>query len=216
VFVHGDGVPEQLRDAKDWGQYRSWAELVAAEGLIGIAFNHRSTHDDGRLAEASNEVMQAVAFAVAHADDLRLDASRLCVWTCSAGAPLVLPTLLRAPPPFLRCLVCYYGLMDLEHLRSHAPVSDEILRTYSPVHQLRVTAASLPPILIARAGRDAASFNRTIDAFVAVAVTKQVTLDLLTHPEGDHAFDILNDTPRSKAILRRTLEFMADNLRSPS
>ncbi|MGH2889977.1 MAG: hypothetical protein ACRDNJ_10150 [Solirubrobacteraceae bacterium] len=108
--MHGDGAPEQLRDPKDWGQYRSWAELVAGEGLIGIAFNHRSTHDGVQLAEAANEVSQAVAFAVKHADELHLDASHLCVWTCSAGAPLVLPALLHAPPPSLRWLVCFYGL----------------------------------------------------------------------------------------------------------
>ncbi|MGH2909967.1 MAG: hypothetical protein ACRDK8_11780 [Solirubrobacteraceae bacterium] len=134
------------------------------------------------------------------------------------GVPLVLPAALRAPPPFLRCLVCYYGLMDVEQLRGRAPVgvSDEVLQAYSAVHQLHVTTASVPPILIARAGRDADSFNRTIDAFVAVAVTKQVTLDFLTHPEGGHAFDILCDTPRSRTIIRRTLRFMADNLRSPS
>ncbi|MGH2909966.1 MAG: hypothetical protein ACRDK8_11775 [Solirubrobacteraceae bacterium] len=83
--MHGDGTPERLRDAKDWGQYRSWAQLVAAQGLIGIAFNHRSTNDGRQLAEASSEVLQALAFVVAHADELRLDASRLCVWTCSAG-----------------------------------------------------------------------------------------------------------------------------------
>ena len=214
VFVHGDGAPERLRGAKDWGQYRSWAELVAVEDLIGITFNHRSSEDGRALPEASREVSECLAFAVAHADELNLDATRVCVWTCSAGAPLALPALLSAPPPFLRCLVCYYGLMDLEQLRGKVPagVTDEILRTHSPLRQLRTTAARLPPILIARAGRDAEALNRTLDAFVAAAVDKQVTLDLLTHPRGDHAFDVLNDTPRSKEIIRRTVQFMRDNL----
>ena len=35
VFVHGDAPPERLRDAKDRGQYQSWGELVAHEGLLG-------------------------------------------------------------------------------------------------------------------------------------------------------------------------------------
>jgi arylformamidase len=98
VFVHGDAPPERLRDAKDRGQYQSWGELVAHEGLIGITFNHRSSEDGRKLAEASRDVSQALAFAVSRGRQLKLDGSRLCVWTCSGGPPLVLPELLRAPP----------------------------------------------------------------------------------------------------------------------
>src|SRR2546421_5466561 len=32
LFVHGDGPPELLQDAKEWGQYVSWGQLVAGGG----------------------------------------------------------------------------------------------------------------------------------------------------------------------------------------
>src|SRR5690348_3642928 len=43
LFVHGDGPPDMLRHAKDWGQYTGWGRLAALSGLMGITFNHRST-----------------------------------------------------------------------------------------------------------------------------------------------------------------------------
>src|SRR3954454_9854778 len=45
LFVHGDGPDEMLKDAKDWGQYISWGQLIAASGLIVVTFNHRSTRN---------------------------------------------------------------------------------------------------------------------------------------------------------------------------
>jgi acetyl esterase/lipase len=214
VFVHGDAPPDRLRNAKDRGQFQSWGELVAQEGLTGITFNHRSSEDGRKFAEASRDVSQALAFAVSQAAQLKLDGSRLCVWTCSGGPPLVLPELLRTPPPFVRCVVCYYGEMDLETLRDDFPadIPDEVLRRYSPLHQLRESTARLPPMLIVRADQDWEPLNTTIDAFVAVAASRHVTIDFLTHPDGSHAFDVLNDVPRSKEIIESTLQFIKRNL----
>lgn len=30
IFVHGDDAPERLRGAKDWAQFASWGQLMAA------------------------------------------------------------------------------------------------------------------------------------------------------------------------------------------
>lgn len=67
-------------------------------------------------------------------------------------------------------------------------------------------------MLIVRADQDWAPLNRTIDAFVAVAADKQLSFDFLTHPDGAHAFDVLNDVPRSKEIIESTLQFIKSNL----
>ncbi len=40
------------------------------------------------------------------------------------------------------------------------------------------------------------------------ALAHNVMIDVLTHPTGQHAFDILDDTPRSHVIIRQTLDFM--------
>src|SRR5258708_35108593 len=59
LFVHGDGPPELLQNAKDWTCYIGWGELVATTGLAAVTFNHRST-----------EMLQKVYESAADVDDL--------------------------------------------------------------------------------------------------------------------------------------------------
>ena len=88
VFVHGDGPPEFLADAKDWGQYTSWGRLAGASGLAGVTFNHRSSLGATELEAAASDVDDLVANVREQADELGLDADRMCLWTCSAGGPI--------------------------------------------------------------------------------------------------------------------------------
>jgi len=61
ILVHGDGPPEWLKDIKDWGQYVSWGELLAASGFVAITFNHRSTEGWTRIADSASDVEDLVA-----------------------------------------------------------------------------------------------------------------------------------------------------------
>jgi dienelactone hydrolase len=70
----------------------------------------------------------------------------------------------------------------------------------------------VPPLLIARAGRDHPFLNASLDRFVERALASNATLDLLTHPQGRHGFDILDDQPRTREILTRTLDFLKTHL----
>ena len=47
---------------------------------------------------------------------------------------------------------------------------------------------------------------------VAAAIAKNVSLDFLNHATGHHAFDILDDTVRSREIIQTTLDFMKIHL----
>jgi hypothetical protein len=46
-------------------------------------------------------------------------------------------------------------------------------------------------------------------------LTRNVSLDLMTHPTGRHSFDILDDVPRSRDIIARTLTFLRMHLLPP-
>jgi dienelactone hydrolase len=216
VFVHGDGPPDVLADAKDWGQYTSWGRLVAASGLAGVTFNHRSTLGAVELHEAASDVDDLISELRKRSDELGLDPDRICVWTCSAGGPIGMRAAL-AGRNYVRCAVCFYGMLDLRHLRDQIPdtVSDDVLEDFSPICHLRDGAES-PPILVARAGRDRPVFNEAIDRFVAEAVARGATVDLLTHPTGQHGFDVLDNDERSREIVARTLAFMSWHLLGPS
>src|SRR5579859_137869 len=81
IFVHGDGPPDFLKDAKDWGCYVSWGELIAASGLIAVTFNHRSTEGLTRLYEAASDVDDLISYVRDNSGMLGIDANMLGIWT---------------------------------------------------------------------------------------------------------------------------------------
>jgi acetyl esterase/lipase len=71
----------------------------------------------------------------------------------------------------------------------------------------------LPPMFIARAGKDQiAGVNDSIDAFVAEALRRNVPVELMNHPDGRHGFDYLDDLPRTREIIERTIAFLKTQL----
>lgn len=184
LFVHGTGGP----GLKDAGVYVGWGQLAAASGLAGVVFDN-----DGLQAD----VEAAIAYVRRHASRLGIDGRRLCVAGYSAGA---LPAMLVALKggAKLRCAVAYYGPLDAHYEQS------------SPLAHLRRSSV---PVLVAKAGRDEPSINRSIDRFVARGRRVGARVELLVHPAGRHGFDAHTPTARSRAILRRTLSFLRAELR---
>ena len=83
---------------------------------------------------------------------------------------------------------------------------------FSPASQLMEASGPIPPLLIARAGRDLPQLNDGIDYFVGQALKKNVTLDVMNHATGQHGFDSRDDDDRTREILRRTVEFIRIHL----
>jgi acetyl esterase/lipase len=217
VFVPGDAPEEVIANAKNWGQYVSWGQLVALFGLAAVTTNHRSTNGFRDLEGAAQDVDAAVDCVRKNGPDLRIDSERIAIWTCSAGAPFALRTALRDRPPYMRALVAFYSIMDLRHGRVmiSADVADKVLADFSCSRYLEA-GPSFPPMLVARAGKDNEFINRSIETFVAAAVASGAEIDYLNHAEGQHAFDVRDSVARSRAIIRRTLDFLRYALLQPS
>jgi acetyl esterase/lipase len=212
-FVHGGPIKADLPLApKAWGVYTDYGELAAASGFIGVTFNHRYYGFD-QVPTAAQDIAAALAFVRAQADIFQLDPDRIGVWAFSGGGPL-LSDFLRAPLPYVRCLVAYYALLDLQPLIPHLAdvVAATTLRHFSPLDALQQAQATDTPLLIARAGKDRPEFNATIDEFVRAALTANLPLDLLNHPSGRHAFDTLDGDRRSQAIIAHTIAFLQQHL----
>lgn len=64
----------------------------------------------------------------------------------------------------------------------------------------------------ARAGQDHPATNQAIASFLAAALEHGVAVDFYNHPQGRHGFDVLDDDPRSREIVRRALAFVARHL----
>jgi hypothetical protein len=78
-----------------------------------------------------------------------------------------------------------------------------------------MTLEQLPdiPLFIARAGRDEMpGLNATIDRFVPAAIARAMSITLANHPTGPHSFDLLDDSPTTRAIVRQILAFLTIHL----
>jgi acetyl esterase/lipase len=210
VFIHG-GTAQQFTP-KDWGIYISWGRLVAASGLIGVTFTHRLGYPKPRLAEAAEDLTAALNYIRANAESLRIDKDRICLSAYSAGGPL-LSLAMRDKLPFVRCLVSFYAILDLQQSESHKiNETQESVKAFSVLTYL-YDARKMPPIFVARAGLDRIpALNDSIDRFVKEAIARNATIDFVNHPTGVHGFDNQNDDERSREIIRRAVDFMKTHL----
>jgi dienelactone hydrolase len=99
-------------------------------------------------------------------------------------------------------------ISDICASRYRTRSGDDVLEDFSPVCSLPVDGRDVPPLLLARAGLDRPVFNEAMDRFAAEAIHRGAAVDLLTHPRGQHGFDVLDDDDRSREIIARTLAFM--------
>lgn len=207
VFVHGDAPQEAVHPVKDWSQYQSWGRLAAASGLVGIPFTHRSSEQFAQAGTVAADIGDLLHYVRTNAAALGVDADRLGLWMCATGTPFGLRAALREPPPWLRCIVAYYGLMDLTHLHGQAPAG--ALAEYSGVRWVRRSGA---PLLAVKAGQDDPALNESIERFAAAAAAAGAPIEVITHPAGRHGFDIVDDTEASRSVIRRTLAFLQEHL----
>ena len=120
--------------------------------------------------------------------------------------------LCRTPPPPIRCVaLCYGYTLDLE---GSTEVADQGRRFKFAVPD--VSADEIPaevPLLVARAGADATpGVNASIDRFARYAESRTLDVELVEHPTGAHAFDVLEDSDTSRAVIRRVAEFLRNRL----
>ncbi|HZR44135.1 MAG TPA: prolyl oligopeptidase family serine peptidase, partial [Ktedonobacteraceae bacterium] len=227
ILIHGDGPPDFLRNIKDGEQYTGWGQLIATSGLIAVTSNHRSTLGLTNVAGVANDIDDLISFVRDHSKALDIDANKLCIWTCSAGGPFGLRAALYETPPFINCIVCYYGFTELkayyDGLYSNAPDEEnseqpvptffeEDFEEFSATELLKRRPGEVAPIFIARAGLDFPELNEALDRFVAEAIAQNVTLAFMNHPTGQHGFDTRDDDARSREIIKATLEFLKTHL----
>lgn len=207
VFIHG-GAAAQFKP-KDWGIYKSWGRLVAASGMIAVTFTHRLGYPKPLLAEAASDVTAAISYVRANADSLNIDKDRLCLAAYSAGGPM-LSLGMRDRPDYVRCLVAFYALLDIQQSEPHRTnESSDMVKRFSPITYLANDAGKLAPMFIARAGLDEVpTLNDSIDRFVREALSKNASIIVFNHPQGVHGFDNQTDDERSREIIRSAIDFM--------
>jgi acetyl esterase/lipase len=200
-------------NTKDWASYRSLGRLLAASGIAAVPFDHRLRYPRRQYEEGAADLLALIAFLRREAAGLGIDADRIAVATFSGGGPM-LSVPMRERVPQVRCLLAFYSFLDTEHVDpGEAGTTAEVVRKFSPLGQFRKDPASLPPLFVARAGRDEVpGVNASIDRFAAAALQANAPLILVNHPTGAHGFDFKNDDARSREILSMAIAFLRAHL----
>ena len=216
ILIHGGVYSDVPLNPKDWGFYESWGRLIAASGMAAVTFNQRLGFPDPNLEQASQDVEDLIGFIRAHSNDWGLDRDRICLAAYSAGGPM-LSMAMRDAPPYIRCLVAFYPFLDIQQSALHRKfLSAQQLKEFSPITYLDHGAAKLPPIFVARAGKDQIpDLEPGLDRFVAEAVRSNIALEFVNHPFGVHGFDNQNDDARSREVVRAAIEFIQTHLAEP-
>lgn len=197
VFVHGGG------GSKDLGQIQSFAAHAAA-----MAFTYRL--DSFQL--AASDTQAAVDFIRNSAEEYSIQKDRICLWFFSTGGNFLAP-FLAEQPEWLKCTVLYYGAMGPEVFWAMgAQVSEADGNGLEPLPLLANNSDWKPAMFIAEAGTDHAALNAALRKFAQTAVSEGWPVEYWNHPTGPHAFDVLQDDQRSRAIIQRSLDFAKENL----
>jgi acetyl esterase/lipase len=209
-FVHG--TADLSSKPKDWGIFQSWGKLVAATGMTGVVFNHRivknKTQTDPTTAET--DLLAAIAYVRKNAAEFNADENRIAIVAFSGGGPL-LSSALRENMPNIKALGSFYSFLDIREAKMFSAANDaDTLNKFSPVNFIK---PEMPPIFIARAGRDMPDLNAAVGRFVQIALEKNANIEIMNHPAGEHGFDNQTENAeRSREIIKRFLDFLQINL----
>jgi dienelactone hydrolase len=190
---------------KEMGAYISWGQLTAASGLVAITYTNL---------EPATDIYALLEYVRQNANKLGIDENRIGLWACSGNVPLALSVLMKEGLDYLRCAVLCYGLMlDLDG-STHVAEAAKLWGFVNPCAGKSV--ADLPqslPLFIARAGQDQMPhLNETIDRFLTKALTHNLPMTFVNHPDAPHAFDLMHDSETSREIVRQILAFMRFHL----
>ena len=188
---------------KEMELYIGWARLVAALGMVAIAYENRDPAAD------IHAVLRSVRDNGAA---LGVDGQRIGLMGFSGNGPVTLSALMddRA----LKCgVLCCAFTLDLDGATGVAEAQAQ-WRFVNPCAGR--TVDDLPgdlPLFIARAGQDQfAGLNDALDRFVAKALARNLPLTVVNHATGPHAFDTADDSETTREIIRSILGFFRRHL----
>lgn len=132
-----------------------------------------------------------------------------------SGAGPLLTVAMGEKETDLKCLVAFYSFLDIQGSDYFAPYEpSEVVKSFSPIAYL-TKAEHLPPIFIARAGKDTVPLiNESIDRFVLEALKRGAAITVVNNPLGRHGFDNKNDiaSERSREIIGQAIAFIRHHL----
>jgi hypothetical protein len=189
---------------KETGWFVSWAQLVAASGLVAITYTNSQPGD-------VHELLQHVR---QNAVSLGVDVNAVAVLACSGHGPTALSVLMQYGRDGLSCAVLVYPYtLDLDGASHVAGAAKQFGFVTAAA---RKSVDDLPrevSLLVVRAGRDQMpGLNQALDSFVTASLAANLPVTLVNHASGPHAFDLFDDSETARGILKQMLAFLRSHL----
>jgi acetyl esterase/lipase len=191
---------------KEMESFISWAQLVAASGLVAITF---TTDKDPEA-----DINALIRYIQRNGPALGIEENAIGVWACSAHVPTALSVLMQEDRGYLRCAVLCYGYMlDAEGTTAVA----EAAKQYGFANPCAgKSVKDLPKnmsLFIVRAGQDQMPhLNEVLDQFLVNALDRNLPITFINHAAAPHAFDLSHDSEHTRRIIREILAFMRCHL----
>lgn len=171
------------------------ARLIAASGMVAVAYANREPADD---------LDALLAHLASHGGAMGIDAGRLGLWGASGHGPVAL-----AAAKSVACTVLSnLYLCDLDGATHVAAAARTFGFAVPPGVELPHT-----PLFLIRSGRDETpGLNASLDRAVARAIAENLPLMLVNHHDAPHGFELDHDSEQTRAILRAALSFLRSHL----
>jgi acetyl esterase/lipase len=210
LFVPGDGPDALIRRAKQWGIFRSYADIAAGRGYFAAVMNHRSSRNFKDSAGMVGDVEHALATLRDRSDEFGFDPERVVVWTFSGSAGPVLSRLLLERPQGVIAMLSHYGLLDLTTFTFKVP--DEVVNAYSLPQVLKRLDAMPLPVYLLNAGRDRAMITTGFERVEALVRERELAVTTRIYPRGRHGFEVLESPEQVRAQLEQSFAFIDGTL----
>ncbi|MEV4622182.1 hypothetical protein AB0J74_26160 [Asanoa sp. NPDC049573] len=214
LLIHGGPIPADLgTPPRGWPVKHGYAALLVEAGVAAAVVDHRLHVVDTPDGPTVDAVSAAADVAVA-AETLRahpdVDGDRVVYWVFSGGG-LLSADWLRDRPAWLRAIFLSYPL--LASPAPHLPEQERLRLDprFTPIEAVASAGADAPAIVLTRVGRERPLLAGFVDEFITAAA--KAPLEIIDVPDGQHAFDVLDDTDQSRAALRTTVARAVELLR---
>ena len=192
---------------KDLELFVSWSELIAASGMIAVTYESE---------KSSFETDTLIKFLQKNAEKYNIDLNRIAIFGCSANTLTAL-SLLQESSNLFKCAIFYYGALltpDQKYFSTIDAAAKETGYYWTDLKKISKIPQEIP-LFIVRAGKDKYQIIKaSTDYFVSEITKLNIPFIFINYAEGQHDFDILDDTQTSREIIKQTINFLQSHLLS--
>jgi dienelactone hydrolase len=182
---------------KDIGQYISWGQLVAAKGMICVAYETDFPDDD---------IDYVLDFILDRGKAYGMDGKRIGLFTCSGNTITALGALAakdRRYAASLKCGVVFYPIIS--YFQTNNPDMNMVVPFQ---RQLRKDV----PVFMVTIGQEVPVWKQAAADFLALAAARAYPVQSAYFEKGTHGFDTDVDSEESRAIIAQAADFLKAKL----